>query len=243
VTLSDGSLYGTFCAAGLTTDKDLTKRDKALMDVLTSAAAVIIEPEVRAQERRTEISDRLDPLIAAGGPVVALQPIVDLATGDRVGAEGSAASPRSGAWRLTPECADLLSRLPLPRVLLGLSAHEQAEDYGTLNAALRTLGVDYGRGWHYGRPGPPEALSEAQSAHPGAAAEPDRTAALLKVPGLAHETGASGHDPIAAGLPAGNSRSWPIRIQQRTRTRATSVTTDGPTRWVPTWPPQASSSS
>ena len=30
-------------------------------------------------------------------------------------------------------------------------------------AALCTLGVDYGQGWHYGRPGPPESLSEAQS--------------------------------------------------------------------------------
>src|SRR5215213_9415950 len=69
VVLSDGSLYGTFCAAGLTTDKDL-------MDVLASAAAVIIEPEVRSQERRTEIGDRLAPLMAEGGPVVALQPIV-----------------------------------------------------------------------------------------------------------------------------------------------------------------------
>ena len=28
-------------------------------------------------------------------------------------------------------------------------------------AALRALGVDYGQGWHYGRPGPPEALSDA----------------------------------------------------------------------------------
>ena len=27
-------------------------------------------------------------------------------------------------------------------------------------AALRALGVDYGQGWHYGRPGPPEALSD-----------------------------------------------------------------------------------
>ena len=37
-------------------------------------------------------------------------------------------------------------------------------------AALRTLGVDYGQGWHYGRPGPPEALSEvAVPAHPRAA--------------------------------------------------------------------------
>ena len=52
VVLSDGTLYGTFCAFGLTSDKELGKRDKSLMDVLASAAAVIIEPELRAQERR-----------------------------------------------------------------------------------------------------------------------------------------------------------------------------------------------
>ena len=284
VTLSDGSLYGTFCAAGLTSDKELTERDKVLMDVLASAAAVIIEPEVRAQERRSEITDRLDPLIAAGGPVVVLQPIVDLATGRRVGAEalsrfpaewgmapdvvfGQAHSVGSGhllellaleraaehldrvggyvamnvspATLLTPECGDLLGRLPLSRVLLELSEHDQVEDYAALNATLapfraaglrlaiddvgagfsslrhivvtapdvikidrsivagldtdpvletlvrslvdfghgcavrvvaegvegegeaavlRRLGVDYGQGWLYGRPGPPEAL-------------------------------------------------------------------------------------
>jgi EAL domain-containing protein (putative c-di-GMP-specific phosphodiesterase class I) len=35
-------------------------------------------------------------------------------------------------------------------------------------AALRALGVDYGQGWFYGRPGPPEALSDtgAQSVVP-----------------------------------------------------------------------------
>jgi EAL domain-containing protein (putative c-di-GMP-specific phosphodiesterase class I) len=285
VVLSDGALYGTFCAFGLTTDKDLTTRDKALMDVLASAASVIIEPEVRAQERRTEIADRLAPVVAAGGPVVALQPIVDLATGQRIGAEALSRFPadwgmapdvvfaqahsigrgdelellaleraaehldRVGGYiamnvspttLLTPECGELLGRLPLRRVLLELSEHDQVEDYGTLTAALRpfraaglrlaiddvgagfsslrhivvtspdvikidrsivtglntdpvltklvqslvefahgcrvrvvaegvetageaaalrTLGVDYGQGWHFGRPGPPEALS------------------------------------------------------------------------------------
>lgn len=285
VVLSDGTLYGTFCAFGLTSDKELGKRDKALMDVLASAAAVIIEPEVRSQERRTDIEGRLAPLIADGGPVVALQPIVDLATGARVGAEALSRFPSewamtpdvvfaeahsvdlghrlelvaleraaahldvvdgyvamnvSPATLLTPGVSELLGRLPLDRVLLELSEHDQVEDYAALTAtlapfrsaglrlaiddvgagfsslrhivvtspdvikidrsivagldvdpvlsklvgslvefghgcdvrvvaegietadeaaALRALGVDYGQGWFYGRPGPPEALA------------------------------------------------------------------------------------
>jgi EAL domain-containing protein (putative c-di-GMP-specific phosphodiesterase class I) len=216
---------------------------------------------------------------------VVLQPIVDLATGHRVGAEALSRFPAewgmapdvvfeqahgvglgdqlellaleraaehldrvdgyvamnvSPATLLTPECGELLGRLPLSRVLLELSEHDQVQDYATMNAALepfrtrglrlaiddvgagfsslrhivvtapdvikidrsivsglntdpvlaklveslvefghgcrvrvvaegvetageaaalRTLGVDYGQGWHHGRPGPPEALA------------------------------------------------------------------------------------
>jgi EAL domain-containing protein (putative c-di-GMP-specific phosphodiesterase class I) len=287
VVLSDGSLYGTFCAFGFTSDKELADRDAALMGVLASAAAVIIEPEVRSQARRSEIEERLAPLIAAGGPVVALQPVVNLRTCERIGAEALSRFPAE--WGMTPdvvfaeahsvglgdqlellaleraaehldrvdgyiamnvspatlmtaECGHLLSRLPLPRVLLELSEHDQVEDYDALTttlapfraeglrlaiddvgagfsslrhivvtapdvikidrsivagldtdpvltklvhslvefghgclvrvvaegvetageaAVLRTLGVDDGQGWHFGRPGPPEALGDA----------------------------------------------------------------------------------
>ncbi|SDO07323.1 EAL domain-containing protein [Geodermatophilus sp. DSM 45219] len=101
VVLSDGSLYGTFCAFGFTSDKQLGKRDEALVKVLAGAAAVIIEPEVREQQRRSEIEGRLDPVVAEGGPVVLLQPVVDLATGTRVGAEALSRFP--AGWGRTPD--------------------------------------------------------------------------------------------------------------------------------------------
>ncbi|TQN35694.1 EAL domain-containing protein (putative c-di-GMP-specific phosphodiesterase class I) [Blastococcus colisei] len=286
VRLSDGELYGTFCAFGLSSDKELAERDKALMDVLASAAAVIVEPGVRAEGRRSEIVDRLDPVIASGGPTVVLQPIVELATGRRTGAEALSRFPREwgmapdvvfdqahgvglghrlellaleGAARLldrvggyvsmnvspatliTEDCRKLLARLPLDRVLLELSEHDRVEDYDAIanvlgplradglrlaiddvgagfsslhhivvtspdvikidrsivsglhadpvlaklvqslvefahgcdievvaegvetvdeDAALRSFGVDYGQGWHFGRPGPVEALAD-----------------------------------------------------------------------------------
>ena len=78
VVLSDGTVYGTFCAAGFAADKELTTRDKALMDVLSHAASVIIEPGVRENARTTEIESRIIPLIDRGGPTVLLQPIEDL---------------------------------------------------------------------------------------------------------------------------------------------------------------------
>ena len=71
------------------------------MDVLAHAAAVIIEPGVRAQAERTAIESRLNPVLESGGPVVVLQPIVDLASGRRVGAEALSRFPAE--WGKAPD--------------------------------------------------------------------------------------------------------------------------------------------
>jgi EAL domain-containing protein (putative c-di-GMP-specific phosphodiesterase class I) len=99
--LSDGTLYGTFCAAGFTADNDLTKRDKALMEVLASAAATIIEPGVQERRRDASIRSRLQPIFDAGGPRIVLQPIVALADGARVGVEALSRFPAE--WFQAPD--------------------------------------------------------------------------------------------------------------------------------------------
>ncbi|HET8615338.1 MAG TPA: EAL domain-containing protein [Actinomycetales bacterium] len=184
VRLSDGSLYGTLCAAGLRPEKSLGRRDKALMDVLARAAAVVIEPDVVESARRGEIEDRLARLLSAGGPAVVLQPIVELGSGARVGAEALSRFPAdwgkapdlcfadahsvgqghdlevialrgaaehltrvtgyvtmnvSPATLLTDACRSLLAGLPLGRVVLELSEHDQVEDYSALLSALAPL--------------------------------------------------------------------------------------------------------
>ena len=184
VVLSDGTMYGTFCAAGFTADKDLTKRDKALMEVLARAAAVIIEPGVRESARFAQIEARLAPILHGDGRAVVLQPIVELATGRRIGSEALSRFPRewelppdacfaeahsigqghelemlalaraadylhevtgyiamnvSPATLLLPACRELLSQLRLDRVVLELSEHDRVDDYGALHEVLTPL--------------------------------------------------------------------------------------------------------
>ena len=144
VTLSDGSLYGTFCAAALTTDKGLTKRDQSLMNVLASAAAVIIEPGVREAERVRAIRHRLDPLMAAGGPTVVLQPIVSLRTGQRIGAEALSRFPSE--WGMAPDvCFEQAhsvgrgARLELQALERAARLLDQVSGYVAMNVSPQTL--------------------------------------------------------------------------------------------------------
>ncbi|HEY1825997.1 MAG TPA: EAL domain-containing protein [Acidimicrobiales bacterium] len=101
VSLSDGTVYGTFCAAGFTSDNELSKRDRALMVVLASAAATVIEPGVQERRRHAAVRERLEPMFDADGLSIVLQPIVSFADGNRVGAEALSRFPVE--WNQPPD--------------------------------------------------------------------------------------------------------------------------------------------
>ncbi len=152
VNLSDGTFYGTFCGAGLTADPALAERDRALMQVLAHAAALVVEPDIRQRRRRAAVESRLRPLLDGGGPVVLLQPIVDLANGRRVGAEALSRFPRE--WHQPPdECfhdAELIGereRLEIMALRRAAAHLPEVSGYIAMNISPATLftsaGLDF----------------------------------------------------------------------------------------------------
>jgi EAL domain-containing protein (putative c-di-GMP-specific phosphodiesterase class I) len=101
VTLSDGRLYGTLCAAGSSAEPSLRMRDSALMAVLAKSAAAIVEPVVRRRERQSEIRERVERVLGDEGPTILLQPIVALDSRVRVGAEALSRFPAD--WGKAPD--------------------------------------------------------------------------------------------------------------------------------------------
>lgn len=101
VRMSDGSLYGTLCVAGMTRNGDLRDRDAELMTLLAQAAAVIIEPELVAQRQVAAIHERYATVLDGDGMHIVYQPIVDLATRHRVGSEALSRFPQE--WNKPPD--------------------------------------------------------------------------------------------------------------------------------------------
>jgi EAL domain-containing protein (putative c-di-GMP-specific phosphodiesterase class I) len=144
VVLSDGTVYGTFCAADLTGNPALTMRDRPLMEVLARAASLVIEPGVREAARRAQIEARLAPVLAADGPEVVLQPIVDLATGVRIGAEALSRFPAE--WAAPPDVCfaqahsvGLGHRLEIQALLRAARHLSRISGYIAMNVSPATL--------------------------------------------------------------------------------------------------------
>ena len=85
--LSDGSLFGTFCAIGVADNDSLNSRDLAMMHAFAEMAAEQIEADLSAGARRREARARVRDVLDSDRLVAVYQPILDLFTGAIVGHE------------------------------------------------------------------------------------------------------------------------------------------------------------
>ena len=95
IVLSDQSVFGTLCAFRSTPDFSL---DDSAAHLLRAAAVVIgllLEAEEADRRAAVELENKIDQILAASGPIMFFQPIIDLASKEVVGYEALARFPDS----------------------------------------------------------------------------------------------------------------------------------------------------
>lgn len=93
---ADGTLYGALVAAAGSPHARLGMREQAVLRVIARVVAGRVDLAPPG-ELAPETSTRIRALIADGGPAIALQPIVELASGATVGFEALARFPQYGS--------------------------------------------------------------------------------------------------------------------------------------------------
>jgi len=93
IELSDGIVFGTFCAFSREADDELDETDLALMRVFAQVAAALIEQNRDAIASSSAERQHIEALLANGEPEPAFQPIVALETGTIAGFEALARCP------------------------------------------------------------------------------------------------------------------------------------------------------
>jgi EAL domain-containing protein (putative c-di-GMP-specific phosphodiesterase class I) len=98
---SDGVAMGTLCCFSRIPDPDLRERDLELMTVFAGLISRHLDLLVTAERRGSSVAEAVTSVITSGGPAIALQPIVDIATGTTAGYEALSRFPGLESW--TPD--------------------------------------------------------------------------------------------------------------------------------------------
>lgn len=146
IRLSDGSLYGTFCCVNRTPDWSLTERDLATLRAFAQLAAQLIETDLQQQQRTTQISERVQAVLANDAVTIVHQPIHEISTGRAVGVESlsrfpDAASRTPDHWFAEAADAGLAIELEVMalRAALRTMGHVPAPCYLSVNLSPATI--------------------------------------------------------------------------------------------------------
>ena len=93
LSLSDGSVYGTFCCFSFHPDPSLSARDVDMMRAFADLAAAQIEAELTLSSRQASVVEQISQAIERDNLTMVYQPIVCLTDDEMVGVEALARFP------------------------------------------------------------------------------------------------------------------------------------------------------
>lgn len=95
---SSGEVLGTLCCFSYQPDMSLRERDLQMLKLFAEIVSANLESLVDADEKRDASVEHVSGIIEAGGPMMAMQPIVDLNSGAVRGFEALARFPAAAGW-------------------------------------------------------------------------------------------------------------------------------------------------
>lgn len=144
--LSDGTVWGSFCAIGRQPDRTMNTRDLAILKSFAGLAAERIESALEGEMRNMEARLRVESMLDGHGVSTFQQPIISLETGRAVGVECLSRFPdltKRGpdAWFDDAELVGLGKQLEMTAVRCALDSLGHIPDgiYATINVSPQTV--------------------------------------------------------------------------------------------------------
>ncbi|MDP9799408.1 EAL domain-containing protein (putative c-di-GMP-specific phosphodiesterase class I) [Catenuloplanes nepalensis] len=139
--LSTGEVYGTLCCFSATPDRTLNARDLDYLDDVAEIVTVTLSAADASRREQARIRGCLAELERNGGPVVVVQPIVDLTSGKIAGSEALSRFPTGSPLTWFEEAARVGEGIALERSAIrnALAASRDTPGFMSLNLSPTTI--------------------------------------------------------------------------------------------------------
>ncbi|GAB7048507.1 sensor domain-containing phosphodiesterase [Catenuloplanes indicus] len=139
--LSSGEIYGTLCCFSATPDRTLNARDLDYLNDVAEIVTVTLSAADAARREYARIRGCLADLERGGGPVVVVQPIVDLTSGKIAGSEALSRFPTGSPLTWFEEASRVGEGIALERSAIrnALAASRDTPGFMSLNLSPTTI--------------------------------------------------------------------------------------------------------
>ncbi|MFI5843459.1 EAL domain-containing protein [Catenuloplanes sp. NPDC051500] len=139
--LSSGEIYGTLCCFSSAPDRTLNARDLDYLNDVAEIVTVTLSAADASRREHARIRDGLAELERGGGPVVVVQPIVDLTSGKLAGAEALSRFPTGSPLTWFEEATRVGEGIALERSAIrnALAASRVTPGFMSVNLSPTTI--------------------------------------------------------------------------------------------------------